>query len=42
MSKKFVILLSLSIMTLSLSACGHTINGVGKDFEEWGSTLQGN
>jgi predicted small secreted protein len=42
MSNKFVILLALSMITLSLSACGHTINGVGKDFEEWGNTLQGN
>ncbi len=42
MSNKFVILLALSVLTLSLSACGNTINGMGKDFETWGQTLQGN
>lgn len=42
MPTKFVILLALSVLTLSLSACGNTINGMGRDFEEWGRTLQGN
>lgn len=41
MSQKFVILLALSVITLSLAACGHTVNGMGRDFEEWGRTLQG-
>lgn len=41
MSKKFVILLALAVTTLSLAACGNTVNGMGKDFEDWGRTLQG-
>jgi predicted small secreted protein len=40
MKKKFVILSSLVTAILSLSACGNTANGVGKDFENWGRTIQ--
>jgi predicted small secreted protein len=40
MSCKFVILLSLGIVTLTLSACGNTFNGAGRDLESWGRTLQ--
>lgn len=42
MQTKFVILLTLCVATLALSACGNTINGAGKDLESWGQTLQGN
>ncbi len=42
MQTKFVILLTLGVATLALSACGNTINGAGKDLESWGQTLQGN
>jgi len=40
MSKKFVILLALSVTTLALSACGNTFEGAGKDMENWGRTVQ--
>jgi predicted small secreted protein len=40
MTRKFVILLSLSVLTLTLSACGNTFNGAGRDLENWGHTLQ--
>lgn len=40
MRKKFVILLSLGLMTLSLSGCGNTLNGMGKDLENWGNAIQ--
>jgi predicted small secreted protein len=40
MKQKFVILFSLVAVTLVLSACGNTANGVGKDFENWGRTIQ--
>jgi predicted small secreted protein len=38
MSIKFAILLAIS--TVCLTACGHTFNGMGRDLEEWGQTLQ--
>jgi predicted small secreted protein len=34
----FLTLLILS--TVSLSACGNTFNGAGRDLEGWGKTLQ--
>lgn len=40
MRRKFVILLSLGIATLSLSACANTFNGAGKDMENMGRTMQ--
>jgi predicted small secreted protein len=40
MKLKVVILPLLALSVLLLSGCGNTIEGVGKDFEEWGKTLQ--
>lgn len=40
MIRKFVILLSLGVMTLSLSACANTFNGAGKDMENMGRSMQ--
>lgn len=40
MLKKFVILFALIAVTLTLSACGNTLNGVGKDLSNWGQTMQ--
>ncbi|MEK7802699.1 MAG: hypothetical protein AAB276_09630 [Pseudomonadota bacterium] len=40
MFKKFVILFSFGVLTLSLSACGNTANGVGRDLSNWGQTMQ--
>jgi predicted small secreted protein len=40
MSSKFVILFALVAVSLSLSACGNTFNGAGKDMENWGRTMQ--
>ncbi len=40
MVKRFVILPALLLSVLALSACGNTMNGVGRDFEEWGQGLQ--
>lgn len=40
MPNKFVILLALGFMTLTLSGCGNTFEGVGRDLENWGRTLQ--
>lgn len=40
MLKKFAILLLLGATTLSLSACGNTFEGVGRDLENWGQTMQ--
>ena len=40
MKCKVVILPLLAMSVLLLSGCGNTIEGVGKDFEEWGKTLQ--
>ena len=40
MKCKFVILPLLAIAVLSLSGCGNTLEGVGRDLEEWGQTLQ--
>ncbi|HOO51754.1 MAG TPA: hypothetical protein PLK94_10755 [Alphaproteobacteria bacterium] len=40
MKAKFVILLALGITTLALSACGNTLNGAGRDMENWGRTVQ--
>jgi predicted small secreted protein len=37
---KLAFLSILIISCLSLSACGNTFNGAGKDLEEWGKTLQ--
>lgn len=37
---KFVILLALLGTALTLSACGNTLNGAGKDMENWGRTVQ--
>jgi predicted small secreted protein len=38
MPKKFAILLLLA--TLSLTGCGNTLEGLGRDLENWGQTLQ--
>ena len=40
MNLKFVILPALVASILLLSGCGNTIEGVGRDLEEWGKTLQ--
>lgn len=40
MTQKFVILLSLGVMTLSLAGCGNTAEGAGRDLENWGQTIQ--
>ncbi len=40
MKVKFVILLGLGVATLALSACGNTLNGAGRDMENWGRTVQ--
>lgn len=40
MQKKFVILFALLVVSLSLSACGNTFEGVGRDLENWGQTMQ--
>ncbi len=40
MKKKFVILFGLTLMTLTLSGCGNTFEGVGQDLENWGQTIQ--
>lgn len=40
MKDKFAILLLLIGVTLSLSACGNTIEGVGRDLQNWGETIQ--
>lgn len=40
MNIKFVILPALAMTVLLLSGCGNTLEGVGRDFEEWGKTLQ--
>jgi predicted small secreted protein len=37
---KLALLSILIISSLSLSACGNTFNGAGKDLEGWGKTLQ--
>jgi predicted small secreted protein len=40
MTKKFAILLLLVITTCVLSGCGNTFNGIGRDLESWGQTMQ--
>ena len=40
MKVKFAILLLLGVVTLGLSACGNTLNGAGRDLENWGQTMQ--
>ncbi len=40
MTKKFAILSLLVVTTCVLSGCGNTFDGVGRDLEEWGQTLQ--
>ena len=40
MKLKFVILPLLAIPLILLSGCGNTFEGVGRDLEEWGKTLQ--
>ena len=40
MNIKFVILPCLAITTLLLGGCGNTAEGVGRDMEEWGKTIQ--
>ncbi len=40
MSSKFVILLSVGLLSLSLGACTNTFNGAGKDMENMGRTMQ--
>lgn len=40
MTKKFAILSLLVITTCVLSGCGNTFNGVGRDLESWGQTMQ--
>lgn len=40
MKYKFVILPALAISVFLLSGCGNTMEGVGRDLEEWGKTLQ--
>jgi len=40
MRKKFAILLLLGTVSLTLSGCGNTFNGVGHDLENWGQTMQ--
>ncbi len=40
MKLKFVILPLLAISVVLLSGCGNTAEGVGRDMEEWGKTLQ--
>lgn len=40
MNLKFVILPLLALSVLLLSGCGNTFEGVGRDLEEWGKTLQ--
>jgi predicted small secreted protein len=40
MTQKFAILLLLVTTTCLLSGCGNTFNGVGRDLEEWGQTMQ--
>ena len=39
MSKLFLLSL-LALSVVSLSSCGNTANGAGRDLEEWGKTLQ--
>lgn len=38
MKKLFIVLLALGFM--SVSACSHTFEGIGKDIEEIGKTMQ--
>lgn len=40
MQKKLFLLALLVITGLSLSACGNTFHGFGKDMQEWGETIQ--
>lgn len=43
MLKKFAILFllcALGLATLSLTACGNTFEGAGRDMENWGKTMQ--
>jgi predicted small secreted protein len=40
MIRKFAILSLLVITTCALSACGNTFEGVGRDLEGWGRTMQ--
>ncbi len=40
MRVRFVILPLLVLSLLSLTGCGNTLEGVGRDLEEWGKTLQ--
>lgn len=40
MLHKFVILLSLGVLTLFVSGCTNTFNGAGKDMENMGRSLQ--
>lgn len=40
MNLKFVILPLLALSVLLLGGCGNTFEGVGRDLEEWGKTLQ--
>jgi predicted small secreted protein len=40
MNKKFAILSLLMITTCLLSGCGNTFNGIGRDLEGWGQTMQ--
>lgn len=40
MSKNMLVCLGLAVLSLSLSACGNTFNGAGKDVENMGEWMQ--
>ena len=42
MRVKFVILPALVFVLLALSGCGNTIEGVERDLDEWGQTIDDN
>lgn len=42
MRVKFVILPALAVALLFLSGCGNTIEGVERDLDEWGQTIDDN
>ena len=40
MQKKLILLTLFIAVSLSLSACGNTLHGVGQDLTNWGNTIQ--
>lgn len=42
MKQKFVILTCLTVLTLGLAACNNTMDGAGRDIENWGKDIQRN